>query len=243
MTLAFGGNSVLYFSLPAFFKACEEFNLKFDEIHCVGFSCIPVYYYLKTGSSNQSYVLSKNLYEDAIKTFHFANGFNFTNVIEQIRALYKASKTLAGFKSQKVLVKFVEKYFPDEKIDKKLKIHAFNLNTFNDEILQDNLREAIIKTLTLPLEFAPYNGYVSGAWVYGIPEADFLLIIQKTFDVSLNNAVDFMVYSTYARTQKIINQRINNAKYKIKISTKNSNPFNLSTKLYEISKKYIGGII
>ncbi|SHH19472.1 patatin-like phospholipase domain-containing protein [Thermosipho atlanticus] len=244
MILAIGGNSVLYFSLPAFFKACEKFGLEFDEIHCTGFSCIPAYFYLKTNSSNRSYAYTRTIYDETLKTFHFAYGFNFTNIIEQILALYKASKTLNGFKNQRTLIKYVTKYFPDEKITKKLKIHAFNLNTFNDEILEDdNLQDAMIKTLSFPIEYSPYNGFVSGSWVYGVPEGDFVILINKKFDVNLKNAIDYMVYSTYARTNEIMRKRFNNAKYKLKITTSSLNPFNLSTKLYEISEKYIGGIL
>lgn len=242
LILATGGNSILYFSLPAFFKACEKFEVEFDEIHCTGFSCIPAYFYLKTQSSNQSYSYLRSIYDETLKSFHFALGFNFTSIVEQIRTLYKASRTLKGFKNQKVLIKYVERHFENEKIPQKLKIHAFNLKTFNDEILEhDNLQEAMIKTLSFPLEYEPYKNFVSGSWVYGVPEGDFVLLIDKIFNFELKNAIDFMIYSTYARTFKIMENRFNNAKYKLKLQTNASNPFNISTKLYEFSEKYIGG--
>ncbi|MDK2886056.1 MAG: hypothetical protein PWP54_614 [Thermosipho sp. (in: thermotogales)] len=242
LILATGGNSVLYFSLPAFFKACEKYKVEFDEIHCVGFSCIPAYFYLKTNSSNQSYMFLRSIYNETLKTFHYAYGFNFTSIIEQIRALHKATRTLKGFKSQRILIKYVNQHFEDKKIPEKLKIHAFNIKTFNDEILEnDNLQDAIIKTLSFPLEFEPYKDYVSGSWVYGVPEGDFILLLNKQFNFNLKNAIDFMVYSTYARTFKIMEKRFRDARYKLKLQTNTSNPFNLSTKLYEISEKYIGG--
>ncbi|MBZ4650155.1 MAG: hypothetical protein PWQ83_560 [Thermosipho sp. (in: thermotogales)] len=243
LTLAFGGDSILYLSIPAFFSAAEKYNIEFEEIHCTGFSCIPAYFYLKTQSSSTSYLYSKKLYLELKKTFHFLFGLNLFGITEQLRTLYKASRSLNGFKSEKVLINFVDKFFVDEPIPEKLKIHAFNINTFNDEILKGSLKEALIKTLSIPIEFKPYNGYITGSWVYGIPEADFLFYIENENEYTLKNAVDYMIVSTIHRTKQIAKKRLENANHKIVINTKSKNPFEISTTILNISEKYLGGLI
>ncbi|OOC42140.1 hypothetical protein [Thermosipho sp. 1074] len=238
MTLAFGGDSILYLSIPAFFNVSEKYDL-FNEIHCTGFSCIPVYFYLKTGSYNISYLKTKKLFPEIKKTFHFLYGLSLFGIVEQLRTLYKASKGIDGFKSQKTLINFVKKYFPDEEIPGKMKIHAFNLNTFNDEILKDSIREAMIKTLTFPIEFKPFENYISGSWVYGIPEADFLFYISSNFQTNLKNAVDYMMFSTISRTNKITNNRLEKAPHKIIYQTNSLNPFEISTEVFKLSQEYL----
>ena len=238
MTLAFGGDSILYLSIPAFFSAAEKFKIEFSEIHCTGFSCIPAYFYLKTKSPSTSYLYSKNIINEIKKSFHFSYGLNLFGMVQQLRTLYKASRSINGFKPQKSLISFVEKNFPNEKIPEELKIHAFNLNTFNDEILKGSLKDALIKTLSIPIEYKPHDGFVSGSWVYGIPEADFSFIINKEMEVELKNAIDYMLVSTIARTKEIINKRLENSKYKIIINTKSNDPFEISTIVFKNSEEY-----
>ncbi|ABR31247.1 hypothetical protein SU69_07090 [Thermosipho melanesiensis] len=238
MTIAFGGDSILYLSIPAFFNAANNYNI-FNEYHCTGFSCIPLYFYLKTNSSNMAYIQTKKIYPEIQKIFHFKYGLNLFGMVEQLKTLYKATKSMEGFKSQKLLINFVTKYFPDEKIPEKMKIHAFNIKTFNDEILKGNLREALIKTLSFPIEFSPSENYISGSWVYGIPEADFLIYIDSNINLELKNAIDYMIISTITRTKEIAKKRINSAKYKIVYKSNSKNPFEISTEILKLSQEYL----
>ncbi|AKI97996.1 hypothetical protein [Kosmotoga pacifica] len=239
MKLAFGGDSILYLSLPGVAKALNESTIDIDEIHCVGFSCIPLFFSEYYKSADRAFSVMRHIWRDVDKIFQHPDGNKLIRTVELVKTLYRLGKPMQGVTPIKALEDFVDKYFPDITIDKvpRLKIHAFNLKTYDDEIVSGSLREAMKMTLAFPIQFGAYKDHVSGANVYGIPEGDMLFLLNMPQNAVPRNALDYMMLSTIARTSEIIRYRKEKARYVIEFSSTNPDPDHLVPQLYKNTRK------
>lgn len=239
MRLAFGGDSILYLSLPGAIKALNESTIDIDEIHCVGFSCIPLFFSEYYKSADRAFSVMRHIWKDIDRTFHHPDGNKLVKTVELVKTLYRLGKSMHGVTPIKTLEDFVDKYFPDITTDKvpRLKIHAFNIKTYDDEVISGSLREAMKMTLAFPIQFGAYKDHVSGANVYGVPEGDILFLLNMPQNAVPRNALDYMMLSTIARTGEIVRYRKEKARYVIEFTSTNSNPDSFVPKLYKDTRK------
>ncbi|QTA37402.1 hypothetical protein JYK00_06590 [Thermosipho ferrireducens] len=240
MNLSLGGDSALYLSIPAFFKAAYEENIRFEEIHCTGFSCIPAFYITYFNSVDRAYLISRNIFDELKNIFNFYEGVNLLGIVRQFRMLYKASRSMHGVKNQKLLKDFITKNFPDITTEKvpALKIHVFNLETATEEIVTGRFHEALMKTLSFPLDYSPYENCITGSWAYGVPNGDLIVLLEKNTEIAPKNALDYMTAATIARTKKIIELRSKKAKHVLKATFTSIDPIIVAPKLYKETKKF-----
>ncbi len=241
MKISFGGNSVLYFSIPGALKAFQENNIEFEEIHCTGFSCIPAFLTMFYGSPDRAFNIVRKIWKDIEKSFYNPEGYALPGVVEILRTLYRFGDPMRGVLSHKTLEDFTEEYFPEGDLSEipELKIHAFNLSKYQDEVMDCSIRKAINRTLSFPVQFAPYDNYVSGSSIYGIPDGDLLFLLKHEHKVKPRHALDYLFLSTKARTQEIENIKKKRSNYVFESYYDNSNPDNLVTKIYNDTKKWI----
>jgi hypothetical protein len=235
LKLSFGGDSAYYLSILGILRAIDELNLEIEEIHCTGFSCIPIFYSEYFKSLGDAYPKIKEIYKDVVKTFKFLNGFIHMDVVNQMLVLYRMQRGMDGITQQKHLINFVNKNFPKFDLKKlpRLKIHAFNLEKFSDEILSGNLQEAMCATLCFPIHFSPYKNYISGAWVYGVPEGDIIITMKNEDHYKPKNAIDYMVLSTLGRTKEVVKIRSQNAMLTFEFEVESFDPSRNSLKIYK----------
>jgi len=246
LRLSFGGDSAYYLSILGVIRAIEELDLQIDEIHCTGFSCVPLFFSEYFGSPRKAYPKVREIFKEVSKVFKFLNGFAHMDIVNLLITLYKIQKGLEGTNTQKSLVNFVSKNFP--KIDLKdlprLKIHAFNISKYKDEILSGDLHEAMCSTLCFPIQFAPYNDYITGAWVYGVPEGDIIVTVKNPNTYKPKNAIDYMILSTLGRTKEIVEIRKKKARFSLEIEVNSLDPSRNTLKVYEMTlEKFVKGII
>lgn len=235
MRLSFGGDSAYYLSILGILRAIEELEIPIDELHCTGFSCISLFFSEYFGSPGRAYPKIREIYKEVSKTFKFLKGLIHMDIVKLLLTLYRMQRGIEGISHQKSLISFVRKNFPnvDLKGLPRLKIHAFNTENYQDEILSGSLHEALCATLCFPIQFAPYNGYVSGAWVYGVPEGDILITVRKDDIYKPQNAVDYMILSTLGRTKEIIEIRKKKATFSFEFEINSLDPSQNSLKVYE----------
>ncbi|MFO7881309.1 MAG: hypothetical protein R6U52_02075 [Kosmotogaceae bacterium] len=241
MKISFGGNSVLYFSITGAFKAFQENNIEFEEIHCTGFSCIPIFLTKYYGSADRAFNIVRRIWKDIGKGFYNPEGYTLPGIVEILRTLYSIGGPMRGALSHKALENFTEEYFPEFELSEipELKIHAFNISKYRDEVLEGDIRKAINRALAFPVQFAPYDNYVSSSSLYGIPDGDLLFILKHEHIVKPRHALDYLFLSTKARTQEIENIKKQRSKYVFERSYEDSNPDNLVTKMYNDTKEWI----
>ena len=235
MRLSFGGDSAYYLSVLGIIRAIEEVNLEIDEIHCTGFSCIPLFFSEYLGSPGKAYPKVRELYKEIVKIFKFLKGLVHIDVVNLLLTLYRMQKGIEGTTSQKSLVNFIYKSFPNVDLEKipRLKIHAFNLKEYKDEILSGNVREALCSTLCFPIQFSPYKDYITGAWVYGVPEGDIIITMKSEDIYKPRNAIDYMILSTLGRTKEIVEIRKQEADFSFEFEVNSLDPSRNSLKIYE----------
>lgn len=245
MRLAFGGDSILYLSLPGAVKALNENEIEIDEIHCVGFSCIPLFFSEYYKSADRAFSVMRHIWRDVDKVFQQPDGNKLIRTVELVKTLYRLGKSMHGVTPLKVLEDFVDKYFPDITTDRvpRLKIHAFNIKTYDDEIVRGSLREAMKMTLAFPIQFGAYKDHVSGTNVYGVPEGDMIFLLNMPQNAVPRNALDYMMLSTIARTSEIVRYRKNKARYVIEFTSTNSNPDTFVPKLYKETREKLEALI
>jgi len=239
MKLSFGGDSIFYLSLPGAIKAINESSIKLDEIHCVGFSCIPLFFSEYYKSEDRAFSVVRNIWKDVRKTFQHLDDNRLLKTVDLLKTLYRLGRPMHGITPLRVLEDFVDKYFPDITTDKvpRLKIHAFNLEKGDDKIIHGNLREAMKMTLAFPIHFGAYNNHVSGANVCGVHEADMLFLLNMAQKPIPRNAFDYMMLSTISRTYEITRYHKEKARYVIQFNETNSEPDHLVPQLYQKTRK------
>ncbi|MFW6120178.1 MAG: hypothetical protein ACOC80_04685 [Petrotogales bacterium] len=241
MKISFGGNSVLYFSITGAFKAFQEENIDFEEIHCTGFSCIPIFFTKYYNSPDRAFNIMRRIWKDIKKDFYNPEGYALPGIVEILRTLYKIGDPMRGVLSHKALEDFTDEYFPIVKLPEipELKIHAFNISKYRDEIMTCDIRNAINRSLAFPVQFAPYDNYVSGSSLYGIPDGDLLFLLEQEHQVKPRHALDYLFLSTKARTHEIVNIKKKSCRYVFEEYYDDSNPDNLVTKIYKDTKNWI----
>ncbi|MDI3495381.1 MAG: hypothetical protein PWQ72_1508 [Pseudothermotoga sp.] len=245
LNLSFGGDSAYYLSVISILKAIEELKLDIDEIHCTGFSCIPIFYSEYFKSSDKAYPRIKEIYKDVVKTFKFLGGFIHMDVVNQMFMLYKMQRGMNGITPQRHLINFVNRNFPKFELERlpRVKIHAFNLENFSDEVLSGNVQEAMCATLCFPVQFSPYKNYISGVWVYGVPKGDIIITMKSEDQYKPKNAIDYMILSTLGRTKEIIKIRSQSAKFTFEFEVESFDPSRNSLKIYEVAMERFSEII
>jgi hypothetical protein len=241
LKISFGGNSVLYFSITGALKAFQESNIELEEIHCTGFSCVPIFFTKYYNSPDRAFNIMRRIWKDIKKDFYNPEGYALPGVVEILRTLYKIGDPMRGVLSHKALEDFTEKYFPVINLSRipELKVHAFNIFEYKDEIMDCNIRKAINRTLAFPVQFAPYENYVSGSSLYGIPDGEFLYILKHENKAKPRHALDYLFLSTKARTREIEDIKKKKCKYIFEKHYDDSNPDNLVTKIYNDTKEWI----
>ncbi|TYC03085.1 MAG: patatin-like phospholipase family protein [Kosmotoga sp.] len=241
MKISFGGNSVLYFSITGAFKAFQEEDIGFDEVHCAGFSCVPAFLTMYYDSPDRAFNIVRKVWKDFKKSFYNPEGHALPGIVEILRTLYKIGDPMRGALSHKALRDFTDEYFPGVKLSEipELKIHAFNISEYRDEIMECDVRTAMNRTLAFPVQFAPYDNYISGSSLYGVPEGELLYILNHENRVKPRHALDYLFLSTKARTHEIVNIKKKRCNYVFEEYYDDSNPDNLVTKIYHDTKNWI----
>ena len=187
------------------------------EIHCSGFSCIPLI--LWTYQRNNAYNILSSMWDEASKFFKGSFKPSLSEIGKNFLLLYKMQKRIDLESSRQKLSEFVEKWIPNVEIEEqsRIKIHAFNLEKRQDEILYGNAREVLIHALPYPIDFAPVDGYISSSWVVGIPEGDGIIYIDWYVPFEPRRATDFLLMATFARTASFIKLATEKAKATVSI--------------------------
>ncbi|MGC9772205.1 hypothetical protein SAMN04488510_11431 [Fervidobacterium changbaicum] len=215
LKISLGGDILHYLGSLGLLTALDEEKLTESddlEIHCSGFSCVPLilWFYRK----NSAYNSLSNMWNEAFKFFKGASEPSLDKIGKNLLLLYKIQRKIdTNFSNQK-LREFVEKWIPDIEINEsqKIKIHAYNLEKSQDDILFGNARGILMRAITYPIDFAPVDGYISSSWVFGIPEGDGIIYIDWYNNFEPRKATDFLLMATFARTSALIKLATSKAK-------------------------------
>jgi hypothetical protein len=220
LKISLGGDILHYLGAIGLLNALSEKKVTEREdleIHCSGFSCIPLI--LWTYRRNNSYNILSTMWGEASKFFKGISKPSLPDIGKDILLLYKMQKKVDLESSRQKLSEFVEKWIPNVEIEEhdKIKIHAFNLDKKQNEILYGNAREVLIHALPYPIDFAPVDGYISSSWVVGIPEGDGIIYIDWYVPFEPRRATDFLLMATFARTSSLIKRVTEKAKATVSI--------------------------
>lgn len=220
LKISLGGDIVHYLGAVGLLNALSEKQVteRDDlEIHCSGFSCIPLI--LWTYQRNNAYSILSSMWGESLKFFKGISKPSLPEIGKNFMLLYKMQKKIDLESSRQKLSEFVEKWIPNVEIEEhdKIKIHAFNLEKKRDEILYGNAREVLIHVLPYPIDFAPVDGYISSSWVLGIPEGDGIIYIDWYDPFEPRRATDFLLMATFARTTSFIKLATEKAKATVTI--------------------------
>ncbi len=222
LKISLGGDSFNYYSAVGVFKALDELKINLDEIHCCGLSCIPAVLWLY--NKDNSYNILFNYYEKAEKIFGEVK-VTENSIVERLKLIYKTVRKSSEQKKFEELRTFIEELIPEFEIDiySPLKIHAFNLETQNDEILYGNSKEVLLKSVIYPLEYYPFDGFISSAWLTIVPpvESDLTVILEEEKNSLPNSAMEYLMYSTYAKSIYLKNHILSKSKMVVRVPLRN----------------------
>uniref|UniRef100_A0A832IL34 Uncharacterized protein n=1 Tax=Fervidobacterium pennivorans TaxID=93466 RepID=A0A832IL34_FERPE len=220
LKISLGGDIVHYLGAVGLLNALSEKQVteRDDlEIHCSGFSCIPLI--LWTYQRDNAYSILSSMWGESLKFFKGISKPSLPEIGKNFMLLYKMQKKIDLESSRQKLSEFVEKWIPNVEIEEhdKIKIHAFNLEKKRDEILHGNAREVLIHALPYPIDFAPVDGYISSSWVLGIPEGDGIIYIDWYVPFEPRRATDYLLIATFARVSALVSLLTSEAKVTVKI--------------------------
>ncbi len=201
MKISLGGESFNYYASIGVFKALEELEINIEEIHCCGISCIPAALWFQV--KENAYNILFNHYEKSKKLFGDVK-ITENSIVERLKLIYKTVRKSSEQRRLEELKNLLDELVPDFEVtdSSPLRIHAFNLEKEADEILYGTSKEVLLKALVYPLEYYPFENYISTAWITIVPpvESDVAIVLEDEKDAYPNSAMEYLMYATYARS-------------------------------------------
>lgn len=232
MKISLGGDLIHYLCSGSLLVALKKAGLvlgKDYEVNCCGLSCIPAVLFMER--EEKSYVLLSNMWEEAKHLFKTASKTSLSGFVKDLSTILKVKRRLENGNNVNELMKFVKKWLPNLRIDESLpvKIYAYNLQEQNEELLVGDLYDIIAKVLVYPPDFPPVDGYMSLAWVFGIPFGDVAVHVSLKDDIVPKRALDYIFISYLARYRKVLQMRLSSFKFVCEIVPENSLDFSLTS--------------
>ncbi len=243
MKISLGGDLIHYLCSVGLFSALKKFGLvlgKDYEVNCCGFSCIPAILFLDR--EEKSYVLLSNMWNEAKHLFKTASKSSLSGFVRDLGTIFKVKKRLPREENTSEIMKFVTKWLPNLRIDESspIKVYAYNLYNQSEELLFGDLYDIIAKVLVYPPDFPPVAGYISLAWVFGIPLGDVAVHVSLKDDLVPKKGLDYIFLSYLARYRKVLHMRLSSFKFTFEIASENSLDFSrIAAQFFKVAQDII----